>query len=324
MSDALNNTISSAPESTPDRVPTKSLRPNPHNPRMLFDKEPLKALEDSIRRVGILVPITVYRAAGSDKYTILDGQRRWMCAGNIPLETVPINVVAEPSTAQNIVTMFQIHKLRKDWELMPTALKVEVLLQELGPQSDTQLAVITGLDVAVVTRCKKLLTYSTKYRDMMLMADPRDRIKADFFIELYPILTDRVLVRAKLPREHVIDRMLFKYQNRKSGMKAITDFRKIKQYVAIARGAGREDEIIDRFSKFVEDDLMQLDELEIDVARVHKHAQTLTRNAVKLRTLVDEIAVDEYIGEESLWLELEKLVEAILKKAGNADRRRLS
>jgi ParB/RepB/Spo0J family partition protein len=291
---------------------------------MLFDKEPLKALEDSIRRVGILVPITVYRAAGSDKYTILDGQRRWMCAGNIPLETVPINVVAEPSTAQNIVTMFQIHKLRKDWELMPTALKVEVLLQELGPQSDTQLAVITGLDVAVVTRCKKLLTYSTKYRDMMLMADPRDRIKADFFIELYPILTDRVLVRAKLPREHVIDRMLFKYQNRKSGMKAITDFRKIKQYVAIARGAGREDEIIDRFSKFVEDDLMQLDELEIDVARVHKHAQTLTRNAVKLRTLVDEIAVDEYIGEESLWLELEKLVEAILKKAGNADRRRLS
>jgi hypothetical protein len=159
---------------------------------------------------------------------------------------------------------------------------------------------------------------------MMLMADPRDRIKADFFIELYPILTDRVLSRARLPRERVIDRMLFKYQNRKSGMKSITDFRKIKQYVAIARGAGREDEIIDLFTRFVEDDAMRLEDLEIDVARVHKVAQTLARSAAKLRGLVDDIAVDEYIGEESLWLELEKLADTILKKAANADRRRVS
>jgi ParB/RepB/Spo0J family partition protein len=72
---------------------------------MLFDKEPMRALENSIRRVGILVPITVYKATGSDKFTILDGQRRWMCALEIGLGTVPINVVNEPSTAQNIVTM---------------------------------------------------------------------------------------------------------------------------------------------------------------------------------------------------------------------------
>ena len=240
MVDQTVTPASSAPMSRPDRVPTKSLRPNPHNPRMLFDKEPLKALENSIRRVGILVPITVYQAHGSNKYTILDGQRRWMCAIEIGLDSVPINVVGEPSTAQNIVTMFQIHKLRKDWELMPTALKVEVLVEELekeanGPVTDTQLSVITGLDPAVLTRCRKLLSYSNRYRNMMLEADPKDRIRADFFIELYPVLTDRLLSRAKIPRDHVISRMLYKYQNRKSGMKSITDFRKIKAYVSIAR-----------------------------------------------------------------------------------------
>ena len=318
-----NSSPPPVPDSNVDRVPTNSLRANPHNPRMLFDKAPLKELEDSIRRVGILVPITVYMATGSDKYTILDGQRRWMCARQIPLETVPINVVREPTTVENIVTMFQIHKLRKDWELMPTALKVGVLLKELGQQTDRQLAIMTGLDVAVVGRCRKLLTFSKKYQDMMLMAEPRDRVRADFFIELYPILTDRVLSKAKISRDHLIDRMLFKYQHRKSGMKSITDFRKIKSYVAIAKAAGREDQIISRFKDFVEDDNYEIDDLEIGVATIHKQATTMTRSASKLRELIDDLAVDEFLGEESLWVELEKLADSILKKAASADRRRV-
>jgi ParB/RepB/Spo0J family partition protein len=291
---------------------------------VLFDKAPLKELEDSIRRVGILVPITVYMATGSDKYTILDGQRRWMCAREIPLETVPINVVREPSTVENIVTMFQIHKLRKDWELMPTALKVGVLLKELGQQTDRQLAVMTGLDVAVVGRCRKLLTFSKKYQDMMLMAEPRDRVRADFFIELYPILTDRVLSRAKISKDHLVDRMLYKYQHRRSGMKSITDFRKIKAYVAIAKAAGREEQIVARFKDFVDDDTYLIDDLEIGIAAIHKQATTMTRSASKLRELIDNLAVDEFLGEESFWVELEKLADSIRKKAASADRRRVA
>lgn len=324
MVEDVNNLGVSAPVSRIDRVPTNSLRANPHNPRLLFDREPLKALEDSIQRVGILVPLTVYMADGSDKYTILDGQRRWICAQNISLPTVPINVVAEPSVAQNIVTMFQIHKLRKDWELMPTALKVEVLIQEIGVQSDTQLAVITGLDVAVVGRCKKLLSFSKKYRNMMLEAEPKDRIKADFFIELYPVLTDRVLSRAHLPRDHVIDRMLFKYANRKSGMKSITDFRKIKSYVSIAKAAGAEDSIVERYKAFVEDDMFDIAQLEIDTARVHKAATNISRDASKLRAALDGIMLEEYIGEDEFWKELERLAETILRKVKNADRRRFA
>jgi ParB family chromosome partitioning protein len=95
---------------------------------MLFDALPLKTLEQSIHKVGILVPLTVFRATGDTKFTILDGQRRWLCAQRLQLPDVPINEVAEPTVVSNIVTMFQIHKLRKDWELMPTALKLEVLM----------------------------------------------------------------------------------------------------------------------------------------------------------------------------------------------------
>ena len=161
-------------------VRTDLLNPNPHNPRMLFDREDLRILQDSIKRVGILVPLTVYMEARSKKYFILDGQRRWMCAKAVGLESVPVNEVSEPSLIQNIVTMFQIHKLRKDWELMPTALKLELLMSELNERREKRLAALTGLDEAVVVRCKKLLSYSKRFQDMMLRPSPEDRVKADF------------------------------------------------------------------------------------------------------------------------------------------------
>src|SRR5437016_12245351 len=148
-----------------DTVPTDRLQPNPHNPRMLFDKQPMATLRESIKKVGILVPLTVYKGKSQEKYTILDGQRRWMCAKDLGLKSVPANRVAEPDIVQNIVTMFQIHKLREDWEVMPTALKLEVLMDKLEEQSERKLADLTGLDPAVVARCKKLLSYTTKYQD---------------------------------------------------------------------------------------------------------------------------------------------------------------
>jgi len=94
-------------------VPTGDLKANPHNPRRLFEKVDMDVLRESIKRVGILVPLTVYKEKRTGIYTILDGQRRWMCATDLSLPTVPVNEVAEPSLVQNIVTMFQIPQAQK-------------------------------------------------------------------------------------------------------------------------------------------------------------------------------------------------------------------
>src|SRR6266446_3735742 len=211
-------------------VPVKSLYPNPHNPRLLFDREPLNTLKASIAKVGILVPLTVYRDSARGHFVILDGQRRWICAKEIPLKEVPVNEVAEPTLVQNIVTMFQIHKLREDWELMPTALKLELLMNELNERNDAKLAVLTGLPEAVVTRCKKLLSYPKKFQDLMLDPDPEKRVKADFFIELYPVIHDRDVSKFDWFKEkRFIRQMLTKYNDESKTIKAVTDFRLIKQ-----------------------------------------------------------------------------------------------
>ena len=120
-------------------LPTDELTPNPHNPRVLFDVAPLDTLKESIGKVGILVPLTIYFDSNRKKHIILDGQRRWICAQQLGLAKVPVNQVSEPTLVQNIVTMFQIHKLREDWELMPSALKLELLMNELEERNDKKI-----------------------------------------------------------------------------------------------------------------------------------------------------------------------------------------
>ena len=306
----------------PQTVPTKSLRPNPHNPRVLFDEEPLQTLEDSIRKVGILVPLTVYQATGSAKYTILDGQRRWICARRIGLDEVPINAVTEPSLAQNIVTMFQIHKLRKDWELMPTALKLGVLMEELSENRDRALAALTGLDSAVVIRCKKLLSFEERYQNRMLDPNPEIRLNADLFIEMYPIITDRTVRRAPwYDRTKVIDALMDKYLHKKCGFKSVTDFRKIKAALTNARKAESEKEIIDRLEQFIEGDSLEIADLEIESARFHREAESLSRSLTRLRQQVEQIDADSFAAEEGLWLALEELLVEIRNKLAAAERR---
>ena len=301
---------------------TEQLQPNPWNPRLLFDKVPLKTLEESIARVGILVPLTVYQRNSDGQFLILDGQRRWMCAQKLQMRTVPVNQVAEPNLVQNIVTMFQIHRLREDWELMPTALKLELLMKELQEKSARKLAELTGLDIAVVTRCNKLLSYPKGFQDMMLDPDPHKRVKADFFIELYPFIHDRVV--AKMPgysRTALTKKMLNKYQSPSGGIKAVTDFRRVKQHIANARKAGKLSVLSHKLKEFVEKVELTPDHLLIPAADVSAQARSLHGKVQKLQEALTDLDVETYVGEEGLWRALESLLHTIRKCLAAAGRR---
>lgn len=318
-----NNIRSLAPDAIGVKtIATNDLVPNPHNPRLLFDREPLNTLKQSIEEVGILVPLTVYWDKKKKRYVILDGQRRWTCARELKLPDVPVNQVAEPSLVQNIVTMFQIHKLREDWELMPTALKLELLMRELSEKSEKKLAVLTGLDQAVVSRCKKLLSYPKKYQDLMLDPDPNKRVKADFFIELYPVRNDRIVNKMDWYSKDTFTRkMLEKYQTKGSGLKSVTDFRVIKQHINNARNANRIPTITKKLKEFSESTDLAPDHLVIKAADVSANAKKLLNNIRKIEQEIHDIDPDEYYGEEEMWKQLEQLLTIIRKKLRSAGRR---
>jgi ParB/RepB/Spo0J family partition protein len=285
---------------------------------MLFDRQDMDILRSSIERVGILVPLTVYREKRTGKYIILDGQRRWICAQHAGLATVPVNEVSEPSLVQNIVTMFQIHKLRRDWELMPTALKLELLMNELGERGEKRLSALTGLDEAVVVRCKKLLSYPKKYQDMMLDPNPGNRAKADFFIELYPVVTDRNIKEFEwFNRGRFTDAMLKKSEAK--GLSSVTEFRVVKQYVNNAAKAKKLVLISRRLKEFVEQPSLPVSHLEVKSAESAATARSIRRNAEALIDHLVTLDVEQIYGEDALWDELEKLnvaIRDVLRKAG--------
>jgi len=296
------------------------LKPNPHNPRKLFDVEDMTVLRESIKRVGILVPLTVYQESRSGQYVILDGQRRWMCAQEVGLDDIPVNVVHEPTLVQNIVTMFQIHKLRKDWELMPTALQLELLMRALKEKKPKILAELTGLNEAVVVRCMKLLAYPKRYQDTMLDADPDKRIKADFFIELYAVRNDREVNKFSwFKKDKFTDDMLKKVDEK--GIKAVTDFRIVKQHINNAVKARKTAAISRRLQEFAAQPSLTPDHLNIESAKVAAEAKKLLKTVDNLYAQINDIDVDEYYGEEAMWSRLESLAHLIREKLRALGRR---
>lgn len=174
---------------TLQNIPPEDISPNPNNPRLFFDDETMGELRKSIEKVGILVPITIFenrKEIPKAKYILLDGERRWRVAKELSLPTVPANIIDEPKDiTQNILFMFNIHHYREEWELFPTALKLEAVIEALGTDSETVLSQFTGVRPPVLRRCKILLWFPNKYRGILL--DRANKVSTDFFIELYPI-----------------------------------------------------------------------------------------------------------------------------------------
>lgn len=68
-------------------VPVSAIRPNPRQPRTVFDDEDLTELVGSIQEVGVLQPVVVRPA--DDGYELVMGERRWRASQRAGLETIP-------------------------------------------------------------------------------------------------------------------------------------------------------------------------------------------------------------------------------------------
>lgn len=200
-------------------ISPSNIGPNTDNPRALFDEEDLKYLQQSIKEIGVLVPILVYKnPKPGKKYVLLDGERRLICAKRLKLPVIPANEIDAPSRLQNILLMFNIHNVRKDWELGPTALKLEVVMRLLPKGKETpstQIAKITGMSPIRVAECKRILSFDKRYIDMTLDPDTEKRIRGDFFSQLalalekldnYPEITK------DYSKNKIIDLMIQKYK----------------------------------------------------------------------------------------------------------------
>ena len=69
-------------------LPVDSIKPNPRQPRTVFDEDELAELVHSIREVGLLQPIIV-RPRNANSYELIMGERRLRATKAAGLDTIP-------------------------------------------------------------------------------------------------------------------------------------------------------------------------------------------------------------------------------------------
>ncbi len=286
----------------------------------------MKILEESVKKLGILVPVTLYPKEkggivdyGHDRFIILDGERRWRVAVALHLDTAPAIVIDQPSEEQNILTMFHIHNVREGWQLMPTALKLKTLMEKLDETNERKLAELTKLSVGQIRRCKILLGFPEKYQNMML-APPSDRMKADFFIELQrirgPALEERFPPWISRGDSKCIDAVLNKYLNHV--IPAVTDFRKLAE---IYRGSIKKN-LIKTFyrelARFLDTPNLAIDDIHVPGASFEKEFKEITRSARRLLNQLKTLDTEALAADERVLKALRRVMRTIESKLAQA------
>lgn len=187
-------------------ISPSEIQPNKENPRLIFRRDELEALERSISKQGILVPLTVFD--NGEHFTILDGERRWRCAFKLGLSQVPVIIQPKPNRLTNIMMMFAIHKARSDWDPLPTAMKLAELEAELerrhgSPPTEAALAAAASLSRGEVRRYRRILNLPDRYKSE-LMAE-LDKPRHEQVLTVDHILETTKGVDALLKREIITE-----------------------------------------------------------------------------------------------------------------------
>lgn len=167
-------------------VPLDEIRPNPEQPREVFDKEALESLADSIRQHGLLTPMVVRRHEG--RYILIAGERRFRAAGLAGLSEVPVMVREADDPGVQLELALVENLQRTDLDPVEEARGYQRLLAEYG-YTQEQVAVRVGRGRPTVANALRLL----KLPAYALQALRDGRISAGHARALLPIADEDAL-----------------------------------------------------------------------------------------------------------------------------------
>jgi ParB family chromosome partitioning protein len=142
------------PGATFRELPVSAIRPNPRQPRQVFDDEPHEELMSSIKEFGLLQPIVVRPARNGD-YELVVGERRWRAAADVGLDTIPaiIRETADDAMLRNAL-LENLHRVQLN--PLEEAAAYRQLLDEFGTTHE-ELAQRIGRSRSQVTNTIRLL-----------------------------------------------------------------------------------------------------------------------------------------------------------------------
>lgn len=146
-------------------LPTADIVPNPAQPRRFFEETALEELAESIRRHGILQPLTV-RKKPEGVWELVAGERRLRAARLAGLETVPCIVVT--LTDQESALLALVENLqRRDLHYFEEAAAMARCLRDTGLTQE-ELARQLGRSPSAVANKLRLLRLSPACKELLV------------------------------------------------------------------------------------------------------------------------------------------------------------
>lgn len=152
-------------------LPAKSIFPNPFQPRKIFREEQLTELTDSIRRHGILQPLSVRRCG--THYELIAGERRLRAGILAGLTEIPC-IVMQMSEEESAMAALVENLQRQDLDFIEEAQGIDRLLRQFS-MSQEQVAKLLGKSQSGVANKLRLLRHSPKVLDALRQANLTER-----------------------------------------------------------------------------------------------------------------------------------------------------
>lgn len=144
-------------------LPAKNIRPNPSQPRTVFREDALQELCESIRRHGILQPLSVRRVGTG--YELIAGERRLRAGMMAGLTEVPC-IVMNMSDQESGMTALVENLQRQDLDFIEEARGISLLMTSWN-MSQEQVARVLGKSQSAVANKLRLLQHSNKVLDAL-------------------------------------------------------------------------------------------------------------------------------------------------------------
>lgn len=139
------------------------LRPNPYQPRKIFDEDALNELADSIREHGVFQPIIVKKSIKG--YDIIAGERRFRASKMAGLEKIP--AIIRDFTDEQMMEIALLENLqRENLSVIEEALAYKSMIEHLGLTQD-QLSKRVGKSRSHITNILGLLRLPGEVQQMV-------------------------------------------------------------------------------------------------------------------------------------------------------------
>ena len=152
-------------------LPARSIRPNPAQPRKIFREEPLEELAQSIRRHGVLQPLSVRRVGAS--YELIAGERRLRASIQAGLNEVPCIVMTMDDREAGMTALVE-NLQRQDLDFIEEARGISCLMTQWS-MSQEQAARVIGKSQSAVANKLRLLRHSIPVLDALRAGNLTER-----------------------------------------------------------------------------------------------------------------------------------------------------